>query len=138
MLTGEIVLIDTQLTGQDGLGIFQVRDEVRYKSDLDNHTDVFNLQIVARRGYRTNFASIPWWARWLINPTGKVRTAALFHDILYQYRPVPRRLADAIMDQIMIDTEVPWLKRQLVYLALRVGGRRAFDREYQGPEDQRL
>lgn len=39
---------------------------------------------VVPAGFVTDFASIPWWARWALSPTGKHNRAAVLHDFLYR------------------------------------------------------
>ena len=41
--------------------------------------------VVVPEGYKTNFASIPWAARWLVSPIDEtILIAALIHDWLVQ------------------------------------------------------
>jgi len=40
------------------------------------------LDGIVPKGYITNYASVPWFGRWLVSPVGKIRHAAVVHDWL--------------------------------------------------------
>lgn len=44
-----------------------------YSAELDR-------VLTVPKGYTTDFASIPWWARWYVNINGKSRKPAVVHD----------------------------------------------------------
>lgn len=87
----------------------------------------------------TDFASIPWFARWLIKSWGRHTNAAVIHDYCYRGGqpdttvmegpviqqlsiPLSRKNADMIMLEAMTVMNVkPW-RRQCIYWGLRIGG----------------
>ena len=76
-------------------------------------------------GFRTDFASIPHWA-WPVmgHPAGKHGKAAVVHDFLYQSPgDYSRRRCDQVFLEGMKVLGVGWLKRTIMYSAVRLGGR---------------
>lgn len=77
-------------------------------------------------GFLTDFASIPFFARWWQRGgVGSQRIAAYFHDYMYAGTDrFSRRQADAAFYQVMkaVDGDKGWFKRGAMWLALRVGG----------------
>lgn len=77
-------------------------------------------------GFMTDFASIPFFARWWQRGgVGSQRIAAYFHDYMYSGTDrFSRRQADAAFYQVMkaIDGSKGWFKRGAMWAALRVGG----------------
>ncbi|WP_085904573.1 DUF1353 domain-containing protein [Kiloniella majae] len=53
--------------------------------------------------------------------------AATLHDLLYASRESSRAVADAILRIVAEQDRMPWLKRWAAYLAVRLGGRSAWD-----------
>lgn len=89
--------------------------------------------ITVPEGFITDFASIPPPARVLINPVGKIRTAALVHDYLYSLqgryvnpasalRVYSRAMVDEIFLDIMRLKRMSWWKRQAAYRLVRMFG----------------
>ena len=88
-------------------------------------------------GFATNFASIPWFARWLISPIDPTLLyAAIIHDYLVgEFNGVPGvlhsqngiervswRQAAAILRSVMDEDGARTWKRQAVYWAVRAYG----------------
>ena len=76
-------------------------------------------------GFCTDFASIPRLL-WPVmgHPTGKHGKAAVVHDYLYQLPgSYSRRRCDQIFLEGLKVLGVGWLKRTVMYSAVRVGGR---------------
>ncbi len=79
-------------------------------------------------GFRNDLASIPKRARSIIPQVGPNIQAAIVHDWCYShevfFRGVDMTRAEA--DQLFLDgmasLEVPWLRRNTMHLAVRVGG----------------
>jgi len=91
-----------------------------------------SFAVLAPPEYETDFASIPAGARWLIAPFGKHAEAAVIHDWLYvignagdEYE---RRHADMIFREAMKYLGVNFFLRWIMYLTVRLGGKRAFGR----------
>lgn len=94
--------------------------------------------VVIRPGFITNFASIPWAARWVVSPIDPtICKAALVHDYLVgestgrkgkvitgkgsSYDPNWHQAAE-ILRGIMAAEGASWWKRTLVYRAVRLYG----------------
>lgn len=88
------------------------------------------LEIVVPRGFETDFASIPVFARWLIQKLGRYNKAAVIHDAIYQddystpncfpMHDFTRKEADIVFRDGMRDLGVaPW-KRFLMFWAVRL------------------
>jgi hypothetical protein len=56
--------------------------------------------IIVPTGFRTDFASIPWFARWLFPTNGKVAKPALLHD--YMLILIDPRAADAFEEALAV------------------------------------
>jgi hypothetical protein len=91
------------------------------------------------KGFTNDLASIPRVFRLLIPVNGKHREAAVLHDYLYhskgliycrrRFLPVryTREESDKLFLEAMISCAVPVWKRNLMYWAVRVGGRAAWN-----------
>ncbi|MEZ5937524.1 MAG: DUF1353 domain-containing protein [Hyphomonadaceae bacterium] len=84
------------------------------------------LSVVAPSGYVTDFASIPRLVQWVISPFGRHAEAAVIHDWLYALGQKGdwgnRRIADKAFVKALRLLQVGWLKRQVMYWAVRLGG----------------
>ena len=83
------------------------------------------IEIHVKRGFVTDFASIPRFARLLIPKLGRYTKAAVIHDALYQ-DIVPgfrftRAEADLVFLDAMADLGVVKWKRNLMYFWCRLG-----------------
>ncbi|HDZ26353.1 hypothetical protein LCGC14_0398810 [marine sediment metagenome] len=76
-----------------------------------------------------DFASIPklFWS-FIGHPAGKYGPAALLHDFLYYKKIYARRKADKIFLVAMKALKVSFWKRQIMYYAVRLGGRKAWNK----------
>lgn len=87
------------------------------------------------RGFVSDFASIPWPFNHVISPFGDHAEAAIIHDWLYavgaQAAPSKdaRRVADWVFYDVMREQGVHWLRRRIMYVAVRLGGAEAFGRQ---------
>ena len=78
--------------------------------------------------FLTDGASVPrvFWG--ILSPFGDYFGAALIHDFLYS--PHNRRFDRATCDRIFLaamkDAGVPWLRRRVIYRAVRLGGWASF------------
>ena len=74
------------------LGIVLIPDENKQNRRVAAVADAFGfvaqlskrkkIAVLTPRGYVTDFASIPWFASWIISPFGKHAEAAVVHDWL--------------------------------------------------------
>ncbi len=94
--------------------------------------------IIVPKGFITDFASIPRFMRWYINPVGKIRPAALVHDYLYSRigcvtidgikEVFTRKDCDDEFLEIMREIGMKYLKRNIAYRGVRVGGWKGWNR----------
>lgn len=73
--------------------------------------------IVAPKGFLTDYASIPWFVRWLISPWGKHGPGAVIHDYLYSVC-AGKLWADWIFLKAMKHMGVGFAKRWAMFLAV--------------------
>lgn len=79
-------------------------------------------EIVVPAGFDTDYASIPriFWN--IYPPDGSYTEAAVIHDFLYYEQPFDRDECDLVFYEAMTALGVPWLRRQIIYRAVRLGG----------------
>jgi Protein of unknown function (DUF1353) len=86
-------------------------------------------RIEVESGFDTDYASVPriFWS--IYPPDGSYTEAAVIHDALYFYqtaglnRPaITRAQADTVFLEAMTALGVPWLRRRIIYAAVRSGG----------------
>ena len=93
--------------------------------DLIYRSDQWPDLIIVPKGFETDFASIPKWIpRWLFDPAGRHRAAAVVHDYLVRLEGFDRKLADLIFLEAMELLEVKKWRRKLMYYAVRIGALR--------------
>lgn len=91
--------------------------------------------ITVKKGFKTDFFSVPVWARWLIPKSQKGNQAAVLHDDLYSLKGVvegriyTRKRCDEIFLEAMTVLEINTLRRQLIYRAVCIGGQAYWDRK---------
>lgn len=80
--------------------------------------------ITLKHGFETDGASIPRAAWRLIGHpfSMPILPCALVHDALYIAELVTRSEADWIFLELMQKVKVSWIKRNIVYSAVRIGG----------------
>ena len=96
------------------------------KEDTPAWLKTSTIEIHVKRGFETDFASIPRPLRIIIPKLGRYNKAAVIHDAIYQ-DVVPRfrftrAEADIIFLDGMADLGVAKWKRTLMYWAVRIGG----------------
>lgn len=104
-----------------GLEIYRLTQRVRFEV-------CDGVQIVVPKGYRTNLATVPSWARWIIKPDS-LGVASIVHDYLLQEnkrrinskaKPLCSRwLADSVLFEAMRRTGQSRIKCAAVLLAVR-------------------
>ncbi len=74
-------------------------------------------------GFKFDFASIPriFWT-FIGGPTGRYGPAALCHDYLYFTQTTKRSYADGVFLNAMKSLGVGWIKRRLMWVAVRSAG----------------
>lgn len=82
---------------------------------------------VVQKGFVTDFTSVPWFGRSLIDPEGPTARAALIHDWLYAIgEKNKRKEADDIFYRAMIKYGVDDTKARIAYNAVRLGGENGY------------
>lgn len=88
------------------------------------------IAVAVPEGYVTDFASIPGLVQWLIQPFGRHSEAAVVHDWLYTLGTPGdakgRHLADRTFRRALHLVGVGFLRRWIMYLAVRMGGRSGY------------
>ncbi len=88
---------------------------------------VLQRVVAVPAGFMTDFASIPRVLWNLLPPTGTYGKAAVIHDFLYRTPfACTRKEADQVLAEAMADLGVRWITRQIIYRAVRAGGRRSY------------
>ena len=86
--------------------------------------------VKVKRGFETDFASIPQPFHWLISKLGRYNKPAVLHDAAYQGLIISyvfnRADADLLFLDSMVDFGVARWKRTVMYYAVRIGGRFAW------------
>tara|TARA_Y100000310_G_scaffold325691_2_gene389529 strand:- start:2007 stop:2372 length:366 start_codon:yes stop_codon:yes gene_type:complete len=103
------------------INMFRVERAFVYKVGFE----FSNESVVVPEGFLTDFASVPWWAQWLISKTGKYNQAAVLHDYMYDklsWRYTKER-ADFIFYEAMKVLNVPVWRRELMFLGVQIGGK---------------
>jgi hypothetical protein len=91
-------------------------------ADFSYQSDVAGITITVPQGFVTDFASVPR-IPFVYDSLGDIaQRPAVIHDYLYSVGPVARSVADQVLLEAMELTEIPWAKRKLIYLGVRVGG----------------
>jgi len=73
-------------------------------------------------GFETDFASVPRLVVWLLPRYGRWTPAAILHDYLWHLarsRQLPKVDADAIFNRALRELKVPFLRRWLMWTAVR-------------------
>lgn len=94
------------------------------KKALDERRGELYLEVP--KGFQTDFGTIPLVFQSLISPIGKPTKSFVVHDYLCvcaQEGKLSRKLADRIFLECMKIQKVRWLKRTIIYYAVRAFAR---------------
>lgn len=96
-------------------------DKWKLKEDLVYRGDIVGLVYIPA-GFVTDFASVPRLplAYWVAGNTA--HEAAVVHDFLYQTHPCTKSQADRTFREAMAITGIPAWKKNIMYLAVVIGG----------------
>ena len=97
---------------------WELIDEFSYYTNLFDKSTT----IIVPKGFITDFASVPRFLWSIFPPWDKYGKAAVLHDYLYSYQIFERKICDRIFYEAMTVLGVPWWKRKVMYLAVRVFG----------------
>jgi hypothetical protein len=83
------------------------------------------IKTIIPKGFETDFGSIPWIVRWLIDP---YKAEFVLHDFRYRCAriPITRLEADEELLECQKFSQVPIWERYAVYNAVRAGGWASF------------
>lgn len=84
------------------------------------------MRVEVPKGFVTDFASIPEDFRREFGPTGKYARAAVIHDYLYWTQGCSKEQADKLLLLAMTESDVPYVIRRSIYLAVRIAGEPAW------------
>jgi len=113
------ILSDMQ---KEGRTLAVVMRPYAYKHDL------LQERIEIPSGFITDFASIPSALWSFVQPFGRHAPAAVVHDYLYALQQDgTRKQADFIFRAAMADSGVSFLRRNLMYFAVRLFGKKPFN-----------
>lgn len=117
-----------QNTNKHGDSLWRVIDDVRVKIAP-------RMYVQVPAGYVSNLGTVPRWARWYVSPSegGFVRCFVV-HDYMCDEDADPsdgqheksgysRWIADSVLYELMVRAELPWHKRYIVWLAVRLAAR---------------
>jgi hypothetical protein len=108
--------VDETKPGLQDPKFWEVMEEINYHARTRDFT--------AERGMRTDFASVPRVFVWFLPRYGRYTKAAIIHDHLWREevpRTISRMDADGIFRQAMRQLEVPFLRRWIMWAAVRWG-----------------
>ena len=100
--------------------------------EFEYYTDVFKerTSIKVPKGFITDFASTPRILWSVFPPWGKYGKAAVLHDYLYQTAMFDRKTCDLIFKEAMDVLGVGKIKRELMYLAVRLFGKKHYNKTF--------
>lgn len=78
-------------------------------------------------GFVTDLSSIPEAARGIIPQIGTHNIPSVVHDWCYENRWSDRKTSDYLFLLLMKEHGVPWLRRNVMYAAVRVFGKGVWD-----------
>ncbi|WP_140985717.1 DUF1353 domain-containing protein [Asticcacaulis tiandongensis] len=106
---------------KNGRRLYTLNDEFPY---CDKAT---GKVVVVPKWFRTDFASVPWFAQFAVSSDGPTIRAAIIHDWLYAIgEPGKRKDADDIFYRAMRKWNVSEVEAQIAYQAVRNGGERGY------------
>lgn len=79
------------------------------------------------RGFLSDLASVPrlfWY--WFPPDDPQYAAPAILHDKFYETHEVSRKDADGIFYRQMRELKVSWIRRKLIYWAVRAAGSKAY------------
>jgi len=107
-------LVCSPVPGSDDLWI--LTDDLVYQSD------VLKATVTVKKGFITDFYSIPWPASMFLPKSEQGDEAAVIHDNLYTQKRFTRALCDKAIAEAMGVCGVSWIRRSLIYDGLKIGG----------------
>lgn len=106
------LIVKVPLDGRDR----ELVEPLRYFSEYANK------ELVALKGMKTDYGSIPKILHSVLSPTGKPTYAYVIHDMLYQDGIYSKKVSDKILDEAMKILGTGWFKRKTIMTGLKIGG----------------
>lgn len=104
--------------GYDPLRPWELQETLEY------YSGEIEKVIVVPKGFKTDFASVPWFFRRVFPKDGEYSQAAVVHDYLCDRKRYDSRVAAVIFREAMLDLGVAKIKAHAMYLAVRLFGPR--------------
>ena len=83
--------------------------------------------ITVEAGFDFDYASIPWWATWLLPKNGQeYDRGSFFHDALYASQALPKDESDNVFLAIMLFDNTNKYLAKGMYKAVDIGGHKAY------------
>lgn len=101
------------------------------KTPLKVWSDRLSTYLTVPAGYLTDLASVPRWPLVYLSTGGYAALPSILHDWLYEVPgDITRKQADQVFLDLMRELNDPpnAITRRLMYLGVRLGGRRAWRR----------
>ena len=98
--------------------LFKVLVSFKYHVGSEDSKEIVQVAM----GFKTDLASIPPIARWIIPKLGKHAQAAVLHDFMYRHHTYKRSKCDKVFLEAMKVLKVAFWKRHVMYRAVRLGG----------------
>jgi len=77
-------------------------------------------EVVVEPGFKTDFASVPFFLTWLVPKSGRYTRAAVVHDFLCRKQGFPRNDADGVFRRAMGELGVPTIRRYVMWGTVRI------------------
>lgn len=106
------------------LGAADEQDDGKWivMQDLVYESDVAGMTFTVPKGMSTDLASVPRLPIVFLLTGDSSASAAVVHDFAYSTKPVPRRIADAVLREASKVTGVPAWRRWLMWAGVRAFG----------------
>lgn len=95
--------------------------------------DYATPEIIVPKDFVSDGVSSPWWARWIFPRYGRTLPAAVVHDYCYGGE-LPRKRADELFYKNLKRLRISKLRAQLMFLAVRIGGKSHYERRQDEPQ----
>jgi len=120
--------VELQSDGRHAILLSDFKIMVSLSKKRDENERDARLFIQVPKGFVTDFASIPqlFWS--IAPPTGKYASAAVVHDYLYATHTTTKAVADKVFLILMQRYGVGYIKRKIMYYAVRMFGGSAWNK----------
>jgi len=118
----------SKFTGVIGIeGLADDSDDFVITKPFSFHSDIYNIDIIIKKGFISDGASIPMCLRGIVRGTQfRYKRAYVIHDALYRSR-CDRKMADVILDEALENLGMGCYTRSKIYYPLRMLGSASID-----------